>query len=78
MPVDWENNIVHKISHTKTRFTSVSIDEASTCHKVGTFSLFWFYLFSSSENTHQEKVVTKPFWLLNQLEAHVHHILLCK
>jgi len=33
MPIDWENRIITKNPHTKTRFTSVSVDEASSCHK---------------------------------------------
>ena len=34
MPIDWENRIITKNPHTKTRFTSVTVDEASSCHKV--------------------------------------------
>ena len=34
MPIDWENNIIVKNPHTKTRFTAVQVDEASSCHKV--------------------------------------------
>lgn len=37
MPLDWENRIITKNPHTKTRFCSVPIDEASSCHKVNIF-----------------------------------------
>ena len=33
MPIDWENNVITKNPHQKTRFTSVSIDDAMSCHK---------------------------------------------
>ena len=36
MPLDWENKIITKNPHTKTRFCSVPVDEASSCHKVST------------------------------------------
>lgn len=77
MPIDWENNIIVKQPHTKTRFTSVQVDEASSCHKVSLTNDFEtkFFLYSSSENTLKIK---KLFLLLNQLEAHVLHISSCK
>lgn len=33
MPIDWENNVITKQPHTKTRFCSVSIDDPTSCHK---------------------------------------------
>ena len=34
MPTDWENNVIVKRPNTKTRFCSVSIGDATSCHKV--------------------------------------------
>ena len=39
MPIDWENKIITKNPHTKTRFCSVPVDEASSCHKVSFHSV---------------------------------------
>ena len=33
MPLDWENNVITKPPHTKTRFCSVEIDDPVSCHK---------------------------------------------
>ena len=33
MPVDWENNVITKPPRQQTRFCSVKIDDALTCHK---------------------------------------------
>jgi len=33
MPLDWENNVITKQPHTKTRFCSVEIDDPVSCHK---------------------------------------------
>lgn len=49
MPLDWENKVIVKNPNTKTRFCSVNIDDASSCHKVS--PNLDFLSFSSSENT---------------------------
>ena len=77
MPIDWENNIITKNPHTKTRFCSVPVDEASSCHKVGQSlnGLYSFSYYSSSVNILKTK---KQFLLLSHKEAHVLHISSCK
>lgn len=34
MPLDWENKVITKRPHTRTRFSSVRIEEPTSCHKV--------------------------------------------
>ena len=33
MPIDWENKVITKTPHTKTRFCSVPIGSTTSCHK---------------------------------------------
>ena len=45
MPIDWENNIISKDPNCKTRFTSVAVDDASSCQKVSVSISFHENLF---------------------------------
>ena len=33
MPLNWENKVITKAPHTKTEFSSVMIEDPSSCHK---------------------------------------------